>query len=201
MSKFDRDMKGNLHSKYNSHQTIPATSVRYLEFDTALPSSPIDGEEFVYEAEEGVVWKFRYNAGSASVYKWEFVGGAALYDSVETDEATSGTVFQDLATVGPILTIPFAGDYTVGIGSLQYMSSNTGTRYIRMGIMVNATEALDSFSAGSGHTTTDMKFSASRFGDKTYAAGDVLKARYKDVTADVARFDQRWMTVIPKRIG
>jgi hypothetical protein len=49
-------------------------------YGTAFPADPVDGVEYTLvnnAADPYYVWRFRYNAGSTSAYKWEFVGGSA----------------------------------------------------------------------------------------------------------------------------
>jgi len=45
------------------------------------PASPVDGQIWMFpvDAANGVMWHFRYNAGSSSPYKWEFIGGPPYY--------------------------------------------------------------------------------------------------------------------------
>lgn len=86
-------------------------------YGTSLPGSPVDGQEAVLvdsTANPSYQWRFRYNAGSSSAYKWEFVGGASAASYVATDESCSSGVDVDLATVGPSLTLPRGGDYLIG---------------------------------------------------------------------------------------
>jgi hypothetical protein len=91
-----------------------------VEAGTALPSSPVDGQSFYYvaNATDGVVWHLRYRAASSSAYKWEFVGGQALTSQVLTTQSLGATVgsYIDVATVGPSVTNPLAGDYLVEWG-------------------------------------------------------------------------------------
>jgi hypothetical protein len=82
---------------------------------TALPSSPVNGQEcyFLADATNGVVWHLKFRSASASGFKWEFVGGGSLYSEVLTAENTVSTSFVDLTTVGPQVTVPLAGDYDI----------------------------------------------------------------------------------------
>lgn len=88
---------------------------------TTLPAAPVDGQEAFYQsaamATPGMVWHFRYRAGSGSAYKWEFVGGPPLFAEVIAQETASAQIFGDLTTVGPTVTLPLAGDYDVEIGA------------------------------------------------------------------------------------
>lgn len=75
------------------------------------PGSPSDGDRWIaYNVDAGgTVWKFRYNAGSASAYKWERVGGeAALSQLITADAGTSGAWTPDNRNK---ILCPRAGDY------------------------------------------------------------------------------------------
>lgn len=82
-----------------------------------LPGSPVDGQECTYQnavmATAGVVWRFKYRAARAS-YKWEFIGGCALpcANPVATQQGSTGS-YGALATAGPTVVVPLAGDYHV----------------------------------------------------------------------------------------
>src|SRR4051812_22380129 len=71
---------------------------------TSLPVSPVDGQEVYYvaDATNGVLWHLRYNAASASAYKWEFVGGSPLESSSASNAQTTGggTFFTTTLTDG-----------------------------------------------------------------------------------------------------
>src|SRR6516164_9624771 len=49
-----------------------------IPYGTTLPASPVDGQEAILVdsiTNPTYQWRLRYNAGSTSAYKWEFVGG------------------------------------------------------------------------------------------------------------------------------
>lgn len=90
---------------------------------TSLPSSPVDGQEVYYQnaamaatANGGSVWHLRYRAGSASIYKWECVGGTPFVTANVNDANTAGAgsswsaqLTDGTGIVG--IDIPLAGDY------------------------------------------------------------------------------------------
>lgn len=84
---------------------------------TELPQSPRDGQQFAFVADSnnGIVWRFQYNADSGSQYKWEFVGGAPIYLAVDATVSTTSSSPQDLG--GPNVTVPLAGQYTCMFGA------------------------------------------------------------------------------------
>lgn len=85
---------------------------------TTLPASPVDGQEatvliaaatIANNVGGEVVWRFRYDAGMTSPYKWRFVGGPPLVGQLTTGGAIGaiGTV----RNLDPRFTVPLAGDY------------------------------------------------------------------------------------------
>jgi len=103
--------------------------------DTALPGAPYDGQEVYFEASAslGVYWHLRYRSASASTYKWEFLGGPPLYAEVLTSESTTSTTYVDLATVGPSLTLPLAGEYEIVLDVHITPASNPGWAAVKLG--------------------------------------------------------------------
>jgi hypothetical protein len=81
---------------------------------TQLPAAPSDGDEvdLVIDDANSIVWRFKYRAGSASAFKWEFRGGQSLLTQTFAFEnlATLGA-WADLSTLGPTINAPLAGDY------------------------------------------------------------------------------------------
>lgn len=101
----------------------PASGV--AGYGTTLPSSPLDGQEFVLVdsiTAPSYQWRLRYNASSSSAYKWEFVGGSPWIVRTDMTETTTSTTAVDLATVGPQLTLPRDGDYLI-----QYQAQMTNS--------------------------------------------------------------------------
>src|SRR5262245_12103934 len=83
-------------------------------YGTTPPTNPNDGDEWIYPADatNGIMWRFRYRAASASTYKWEFVGGPPLQNSVGADIACGvGSAWSDDAASR--VTVPRSGDYLV----------------------------------------------------------------------------------------
>lgn len=98
---------------------------------TALPSSPVDGEELYYVADttSRVIWHLRYNAGSSSSYKWEMLGEPPLRKHVETAESpTTANTWVDLTTDGPGIAVPLAGEYWLAYG-LRVTATNVAATF------------------------------------------------------------------------
>lgn len=79
-----------------------------------LPALPTDGMEVMFQTAEmaldGIMWHLRYRAGSASTYKWEFVGGSTLVGGPSGSITTAATSYVAM-TNGPSVTVPLPGVY------------------------------------------------------------------------------------------
>jgi hypothetical protein len=163
------------------------------------PSSPVDGDtaDLQADASAGVLWRFRYNAGSASVYKWEFVGGPPLFARVDTNEsATTTGSWLDLATVGPLVVLPRGGDYLAQAGATM---THTAQSQFYAGIAVGAAEPLSSAEAmilvGQVISMPVMARATS------VASGADLRLRYNNQTVGTLVARYRWISVQPVRIA
>ena len=171
---------------------------------TALPTSPADGTviDYVADSSNGVVWRFRYRAGSGSSYKWEFVGGSPLWAEVAAQESYGAgvTTYGDLATAGPAITLPLAGDHMVEVGSLA--RHDTNARAAWMSYQIGGTGASDSDGtyvyAGSTNTVQVPLF---RPRLKTGLGAVTLTAKYRSDGTGVATYAHRWIRVTPVRVG
>ena len=170
---------------------------------TALPGSPIDGQEIYYQspamATDGNLWHLRYRAAAAGASKWEFVGGAALFG--ETPDAEGGAPngsYGALPHAGPAVTLPLPGDYLVEIGA-----GFTGTVDMqgRMSYDIGATGAVDADAVFARIDSTARQFSGSRARRKTALGAGALIAKYKVSAAGGHLFQDRWIKVTPIRVG
>lgn len=171
---------------------------------TSLPVAPVDGQEvyFVADAANGVLWHLRYNAGSASAYKWELVGGSSLYSLADGHVETTSATHVALSG-GPSIVAPLSGDYEIEFGGRLYTVNAAGTS-AQMNIFVGAAmgSGLDSFQGSAGASITLFAANGWR---KVRAAGvavgTVFEARYKANSGGNAAFENRSMTVLPVRVG
>jgi hypothetical protein len=177
-----------------------------LPYATTLPASPTDGQVAVLV--DNVInptyqWQFRYNAASTSPYKWEFIGGTDAYAENANSESTSAAnTWVDLATVGPRIIVPRAGDYQAFGGA---NGSPTATNvWFMMGIAVGATNPVGMYGsnvytyASTGypmHVTTGGRVLG-------VAAGNDLRLRYQSYHAGSSTsFNMRWIRVQPIRVS
>lgn len=96
---------------------------------TSLPAAPYDGQvvDYLADATNSVVWRLKYRAGSASAYKWEWIGGGSLRAELDTLGSTTSLTYVDFPGAGLSLTAPLAGDYQVEWYAL--FGHSVGTAY------------------------------------------------------------------------
>ena len=168
---------------------------------TSLPGSPVNGQDVYYlaDATNGIVWHLKYRAASASAYKWEVVGGPPLTADVATEETTVSTTFAALATAGPSVTVPLAGDYDVEVGARTAMNAQSSSLF---SYAIGGTVAADSDAAIGAGNSTQFSFQAARRRRKTgLAASTALVARYRVTAAATGYWSDRTMVVMPVRVG
>lgn len=168
---------------------------------TSLPSNAIDGQEVRYLVDNtnGIVWNFRYRAGSSSAYKWEFIGGRPL--SVGTPystESTASASYVDLAS-GPQISIPLAGDYDIMIqGNMTSSSTGWGAQSYAIGTATASDdEAIWTGVAGPGYQNSGM---AQRRKTIT-TAGTILTMKYKSPQSISIGYAYRRFDVTPVRVS
>jgi len=170
---------------------------------TSLPTGPVDGQEIYFQADpaNGVVWNLRYNAASASIYKWEFLGGSSLYNYVNASESISGTTYINMPTVGPSVTVPLAGDYDITHGAQMAGPAVQGQAYLQS-YAIGATAAVDADAIWKGSPAAYAdSANLARTQRKTLAAGTLLQAKYRVVGGSSGTAGQRYLSALPVRIG
>jgi hypothetical protein len=172
---------------------------------TSLPGSPTDGQVVYYQntamATVGVVWQLRYRSAAAGSYKWEFIGGAPLDAAIATQQLTTSATYADLATPGPSVTVPLAGDYDVQLEAA--IQCPGGTTDVMMSYQIGATAAVD---ADHVHwykiDASQAECNVAREMRKTaLAAGTVLLCKYRRTVAGDGYFKDRRISIRPVRVG
>lgn len=176
---------------------------------TALPSSPVDGQEIYLQtaamATAGVIWHLRYNASSSSPYKWECVGGPPLTTEVEiggTGGSTSSGTYGNLTggtTTGPDVVVPCAGVYDVQV---EYMwQNNTASAWTMMSYTLpDGTAASDLRSPRPQTNVVNLYLTSSAKRRVTTTTAGTFASKYR-VTAGTGIYIDRVMTVWPVRLG
>jgi len=171
---------------------------------TSLPASPVDGQRCILtdSLTAGTFhWLLQYVAARAS-NKWVFIGGAPQESEVATGQGTNSTSYTDLATVGPSIALPVAGDYIVRIGYQARIGTTSQTYY--MSYAIGATAAADADACGMvAGAAGDPGMSNMRSMKKLALPAVTLTAKYRITggTGPNGGFINRWMEVEPIAVG
>jgi len=164
------------------------------------PATPSDGQLWRMSPAAGIVWTFRYNAASASAFKWEFVGGPPLLNEITTQESRPSGAYGDLATVGPQLTLARAGDYLIEHGVTMF----NGTAGANLAVPVIGAGTPDDLTAvridqAAGALSMAMTGSRSRI-YTGLTASVVVKLQYR-ANAGTVYASGRWLKITPVRVS
>jgi hypothetical protein len=180
---------------------------RLIPYVTSLPASPSDGQEVFYAADatNNVIWNLRYRSGSASTYKWEFIGGDPL-ESFQSESSTrSSTAYGDFASVGPSITAPLVGEYMAEWTAAG--GNNTSGQFdIFIGIQNGAVNPADAdairFTPASSTTGRDLPqgLGFMRRLITVANAADVLKMVARGTVANLITVERRVLSVQPVRV-
>ena len=170
-------------------------------YGLTLPGAPVDGQEAILVdslTAPTYIWRFRYNAGSASAFKWEFTGGSPRSVEVATLETTTSAAYVDLATVGPSFTIPNAGEYVASFGANGIVAVAAGNLFVALKLGAAAAADTESVSGGTSNAGNAVAlFGAFR---RTAAVADVWKLQYKVSSVNAHSFSRRELHILPVRV-
>lgn len=174
------------------------------DFSSGPPSNPSTGDIWIASNVDanGTRWQFQYNAGSASAYKWEFIGGAPVLISVDTFETTTSAwpTLVDLTTVGPSFTPARSGDYAYLISVRA--NNNTANVATVTEVKWNNTANTDSSQLVTTSSTANADETGSLQGLCTgCTAGQVIKMMYSTLSSGTATFGGRRMWITPVRVS
>lgn len=185
---------------------------------TAIPSGMVaadhNREIYLLVDEAGnyggpYIWHCKYRHYKADgttlnpqTYKWDVISAEPLRvgplgnppDNSQTPDQTAATSFTDLGVVGPSITTPFAGEYTVEIGA---GGNGAGNPVMSFAIGATAPTIADSLWLAGGSTWN----SGYRQLPKTLASGVALVSKYRSWTGVAVSFTFRTMSLTPVRIG
>lgn len=166
---------------------------------TALPATADEGDQIVYDTgTAGVRWHLVYDTSDGTTYPWLFIGGSPLEAEVTTSESRTNTAYGALATVGPSVTVPLAGDYDVWIGAT--VTPGSPGVIAKMSYDIGGTGAVDA-DAVRVHTGA-TQVSSNRPRRKTaLSASTALVSKYAETVATGSTWQDRWMRVQPVRVG
>lgn len=181
---------------------------------TSLPGSPVDGQEVNYlaDATNGVVWHLVYRAASG---KWLMSGGPQLHSEIANGGngylAALNNAYGDLgspSSPGPSIVVPLAGDYYLSYGFFCYFSNISNANpvgYASPQIGATAATDQDSVQAAPGFTVPagqqHMHNEARTIKKVGLAAGSTIMLKFKYQNAPPVLTDNRWLDLIPIKVG
>jgi hypothetical protein len=192
---------------YRAAANVLKTDDAFASMDlvTSLPASPVDGQQAVLTdslTAPTYTWRFRYNASSASPYKWEFIGGSPASEELAIQEALTTTAqWVDLATVGPSVVLPRAGDYFVEFSTQAYNPTDNILAYI--GPVLVGVQSSPMYAAANTLSSAGGAGWVQSFGSFQRFNGLVpgtLRLRYNTGVSGT-NFSQRRLKVIPVRVS
>jgi hypothetical protein len=170
---------------------------------TALPGSPVDGQEVYFRVADGVVWHLRYKAAITDAYKWEFLGGAPMLSLSNgvTSNITVINTWQDGSNGAVSLTAPLSGIYDVAYGC-AHAQPDQSSEVVDLGISIAGAAPVGGNGQPSVYSQTGASMRASMRGETrpTVAANAVVKIQQRSTGLNSAWRD-RYLTMKPTRVG
>ncbi len=166
------------------------------------PTSPVDGQVILLETGTADVrWLLSYNAGTG---RWDYVGGPPLSGEVATAETRSSAAYGDLATVGPSVTVPRAGDYEITWGCTVLPPINN-TQQEWAAVRQGGAAAADDDAVTNSSTISAINNGSGGSLERTklfpgLTASEVMKLEYRVSTAFNGTFSFRFVKVTPVSI-
>jgi hypothetical protein len=188
---------------YDLRDHLNANVVGAAPLVTALPSSPLNGQECYFSPQAGTMWHLRYNDASASPYKWEVVGGPPLRVFVQANESTTGGGITAAELATPVrITAPLTGEYIAAHGASIFPALVTGSDVAASaGLLIGGVFG-DTVQISSTSTTRTQWGSVATGGLlKTLTAAQIVAHAYQGwgVGKD-GSFERRWITLQPVRV-
>jgi hypothetical protein len=197
---------------------VPAGSFSPIAVAAALPASPVHGQEVLLEVDKAAVyggpfyWHCRYSNtyadGTArAAARWDVIAPQPLRAEVTTAEAKAANGTRtDLATVGPTIVVPAAGDYLLEWGMGAYYTSGAGAGELYMSLVFNGVEDtnyLCAAGATSAATLNTGLMTAFRKKARTaMAAATSVKPFYgSNNVGGGATFTSRYLNIYPIRLS
>lgn len=168
---------------------------------TALPGSPVTGQEILFQDASVLgpanrVWPLRYDGT-----KWVPIGAIEIYaeGNVGTTVPLNSTAYTGISG-SPSITVPVAGDYLVEVGA----RINTGSAQTALvSYTVGGTAASDNDAARVGtNLAGSLDVTTSRKRLKTgIAASATLTVSCRGLAAVQNAFGDMWISAKPVRLG
>ena len=117
--------------------------------------------------------------------------GQLQFSQVAAQETTSSQTYGNLATPGPSITIPSAGEWLVGWGAtIEAASQNRGLASI------DATDASAVQAAMGNPAAQSQGGSVAMMRSMTLAKGQVITMTYRNAIAATVSYEKRWIAAL-----
>jgi len=177
----------------------PANPPLTTVYGTSLPASPYDGQEAILVdsvTNPTYQWRFRYNLGSTSAYKWEFIGGAPVVVSDATAQGVPNGSWGVWSA--PIFAVPRPGEYNVTFAHQIYNSA--GTVQIYYGVSISGAAPSTAVLGAVGFANIEAGWTIPD-SPLTLSAGQDLRTGTYAVGATTVTARGRTLSVRPKRVS
>lgn len=177
---------------------------------TALPATALDGEEIrvLVDATNGIVWNFRYRAGSAAAQKWEFIGGQPLYAYASAPSAPTVLSSWTSPSDWPAIPLPVPGAFGDWMVEAGVRIANANVRSSpNFTVMLTGLGGAQCPGCATYNSIAGLETATVR--GKTFPAVPPSSFPYRPgyaifggtpTLADVT-YDSMWISVLPIRIG
>jgi Collagen triple helix repeat (20 copies) len=172
---------------------ITPADVVNIPYGTQLPNFPYDGQEAILVdslTNPTYRWRFRYNAGSTSIYKWEFIGGSPKVISPPNFTSPSTGAWNNDTAPNASFGIPREGDYFAQAISNVAGGGSAGTAF--MGFSASTAIRAGVYWTGNGEQTIYYMASLLAF------SASIRNNFFTSITSCL--FTNRWMSVVPIRV-
>jgi hypothetical protein len=185
-------------------------AVMPVAYGTTLPATPADGQEAILV--DSITnpsfypgWRFRYNAGSSSPYKWEFVGGAPYFSrpALGSAESFNNTTNVDLTNT-PSAVLPRAGEYMLEFGAAVVSNGGTWSAPYDTFMQLKTSGGGGVAIGPSPFTTASAAYGGGALASKYKhtASGSETITLYRRVgSAYTSRIWDPWLSILPVRVS
>ena len=144
-----------------------------------LPPAPQHGDEILFNVSDATCfWNLRFNQFLNPPYQWVMLGGAAMRATKADSDTFTSSSYADGSPVGPTLTVPLAGIYSVRWGARMAHDTGGGFGYMTIKIGSATTTDADGLLFQTAANFNQMSSFSKNF--TVPAPRTVVKAQYKN---------------------
>lgn len=169
---------------------------------TSFPVFPFDGQrvDYIADAPGGIVWTFRWREAAVGSYKWEFIGGGALWNRATASFTPTSTTYA-VTTFPPSITVPLAGEYMIRHGAKIVNGGTSVADVCSVTIKLGAAAAGDNESIVFAHAASAATQGISGATEFTaQLAASAVCVEYAKTVNSADAISLRWLEIIPIRV-